>query len=263
MAKKKKEANPGIALRNLWLWVTVGVVTLIILFFLTRLLSQSPRVEPDRKLTELTKVDLHAYTRMLGGVEIDTTFRTFLSLELSRQLSSIDTMLASRELRDAIARLTKLLQKKEVKKDPLSQAVLYGYIGFAYNELAQPQLALAEFQKGLKQIWTLPGPTAARIVSWLAFNIGYLFQYYSYPESAFFYYRQAEQAVSNQQTPSSYLLGKLFNNIGVAAEDVGDTSLARDAFFRAATYFDTTCSDETGEKQTTSPALRLKRNIRR
>lgn len=260
MAKKRKKAHQGIALHHLWLWVTVGVVTLIILFYLTRLLSQPPKAEPDRKLTELTKVDLNAYTRMLGGVAIDTTFRTSLSFELSRQLSSIDTMLARRELRDAIARLTKLLSKKEIKKDPLSQAVIYGYIGYSYQELAQPQVALAEFQKGLKQILTLPGPTATSIAGWLAFNIGYLFQYYSYPESALFYYRQAEQAVSNQQTSSLHFFGELLNNLGVAAEGVGDTALARDAFFRAATYFATTSSDKTGEKPTASPALRLKRN---
>ncbi|MGQ9678329.1 MAG: hypothetical protein ACUVUD_03510 [bacterium] len=245
-----------------WLWVTIGGVTLVILFFLTRLLSQTPTTAA-RKFPELTRVDLNAYTRILGGVEIDTTLRATFSPELNRQLSSIDTMLARRELRDAIARLTKLLQKKEIKKDPLSQTVLYGYIGYSYNELAQPQVALAEFQKGLEQIRPLPGPTAARIAAWLAFNIGYLFQYYSYPESALFYYLQVERAFSNQQLPSSHLLGKTLNNLGVAAEYVGDTIKAKDAFLRAATYLDTNAWNGAEQKQSTAPSLPLKRNLGR
>ncbi|MCL6465599.1 MAG: hypothetical protein K6T77_02440 [candidate division WOR-3 bacterium] len=263
MPKKPKKPNPGLSLRNLWLWVTVGVVVLVILLFLSRILSQPPKSEPGRKTAELTKVDLSAYTRMLGKVYIDTTVRTFLSPELNRQLVSIDTMIENRELRDAIARLTKLLQKKELRKDSIGQAVVYGYIGFSYNELAQPQSALVEFQKGLELTHALSGRAASCITGWLAFNIGYIFQYYSYPESALFYYRLAERSLSTLTPSPADLAGAILNNLGVAAEFIGDSIGAKEAFIRATMYIDTTVSLDQSRGLNAAPALRLKRNLHR
>lgn len=263
MPKKTKRPNPGLSLRNVWLWVTLGVVVLVILLFLTRILSQPPKSEPERKTAKLTKVDLSAYTRMLGKVYLDTTVRTFLSRELNRQLVSIDTMIKNRELRDAIARLTKLLQRKELRKDATSQAVLYGYIGFSYNELAQPQSALVEFQKGLELTHALSGYAASCITGWLAFNVGYIFQYYSYPESALFYYHVAERSLSTLTPPPTDLAGALLNNLGVAAEFTGDSIAAHDAFIRATMYIDTTVSLDESRGFDASPALRLKRNLHR
>lgn len=263
MPKKPKKPNPGLSLRNLWLWVTVGVVVLVILLFLSRILSQPPKSEPGRKTAELTKVDLSAYTRMLGKVYIDTTVRTFLSPELNRQLVSIDTMIENRELRDAIARLTKLLQKKELRKDSIGQAVVYGYIGFSYNELAQPQSALVEFQKGLELTHALSGRAASCITGWLAFNTGYIFQYYSYPESALFYYRLAERSLSTLTPPPADLAGAILNNLGVAAEFIGDSIGAKEAFIRATMYIDTTVSLDQSRGLNAAPALRLKRNLHR
>jgi tetratricopeptide (TPR) repeat protein len=261
--KKPKKPNPGLSLRNLWLWVTVGVVVLVILLFLSRILSQPPKSEPGRKTAELTKVDLSAYTRMLGKVYIDTTVRTFLSPELNRQLVSIDTMIENRELRDAIARLTKLLQKKELRKDSIGQAVVYGYIGFSYNELAQPQSALVEFQKGLELTHALSGRAASCITGWLAFNTGYIFQYYSYPESALFYYRLAERSLSTLTPSPADLAGAILNNLGVAAEFIGDSIGAKEAFIRATMYIDTTVSLDQSRGLNAAPALRLKRNLHR
>ncbi len=263
MPKKNKKPKSGLSIRNLWLWVTVGVVAIVFLLFLARILSQPPKNEPERKTAELTKVDLGAYTRMLGRVYLDTAVRAALSPELNRQLASIDTMLENRELRDAIARLTKLLQKKEIKRDNVSQAVLHGYIGFAYNELAQPQMALVEFQKGLDITSALSEPAASRIIGWLAFNAGYTFQYYSYPESALVYYHQAERSLSQQGTISPEFAGALLNNLGVAAELTGDSTAARDAFLRATTYIDTTIPTEAAQDQSALPAMRLKRNLHR
>ncbi|NPV14439.1 hypothetical protein HPY86_05860 [candidate division WOR-3 bacterium] len=263
MPKKNKKPKSGLSIRNLWLWVTIGVVAIVILLFLARILSQPPKNEPERKTVELAKVDLIAYTRMLGRVYLDTTLRTVLSPELNRQLASIDTMFENRELRDAIARLTKLLQKKEIKRDNVSQAVIHGYIGFAYNELAQPQVALVEFQKGLDIARVLSEPAASRITGWLAFNIGYIFQYYSYPESALVYYHQAERSISVQDTAIKEFAGALLNNLGVAAELTGDSTAARDAFLRATIYIDTAIPTDAAQDQSALPAIRLKRNLHR
>lgn len=221
------------------------------IFLLARTLSQPAKEVTGNKTPELNKPDLVAYTRIIGGITIDTTALNGIPSEFRRQLIQIDTMLSNRELRDAIARLTKLQRKAS----PLVVAATQGYIGFCYNELVQPTAALAAFQQGLQSIDTT-AETGIRLFSWLAFNAGYLFQYYGIPESAIKYYQRSWLAVSRIPAPSfPPFTGALLNNLGVATEMIGDTTAAKTFYLRAAAYIDTSAGDRTTQ--------RLKENLRR
>ncbi|MEO0070881.1 MAG: hypothetical protein ABIK39_02180 [candidate division WOR-3 bacterium] len=248
MRKRSKESR--LWLKNKWLWGLVGVVLLFILFFLTKILSQPPNPQEPPESLKLNKVDLIAYSRMLGEIGIDTSFIAILSVDFVRELRSIDTMIANRELRDAIARLGKMKRNKT----PLERAVIQGYIGICYNELAQPTEALKAFQEGLKGIDTTAIDATGRVLGWLAFNAGYLWQNYSLPESALKYYQLSQRGVFSL-LPAPAFTGALFNNLGVAAEMSGDTLEAKRAYLAATGYIDTTASDRAGQ--------RLKENIHR
>lgn len=248
MRKRTKES--GLWLKNKWLWGLVGVVLLFILFFLTKILSQPPNPQERPEKLNLSKVDLIAYSRMLGEIGVDSSVRAILPADFVRELRSIETMVANRELRDAIARLSKMKRNKS----PLERAVIQSYIGICYNELAQPNEALAALQEGLKVVDTTTA-NGRRVLGWLAFSAGYLWQNYSLPESAVKYYRLSLKAVSPLLTTPPAYTGALFNNLGVAAEMSGDTLEARKAFLTASGYIDTTGAYRAGQ--------RLKENIRR
>lgn len=230
------------------------MVTLFVIFFLSRLLSQPARNESAQNLPKLTKVDLETYTRILGAIYIDTSLKSLVPSSLSKEFFSIDTMILHRELRDALARLTRLNKRKEIRNQPLSRAATSGYIGFCYYELAQPREALRAFQEGLELLRNATGPRESQLRAWLAFNAGYIFQYYSYPESALTYYQLGERALSSTDDQELLCAGPLFNNLGVAAATKGMPDLAKSAYIRALTYIDTSRADE--------PGLRLKKNLR-
>lgn len=257
MRKGKKPIRSRPGLRTNWLWVVAGVAVIFVLFILARTLSQPPKQTPGPKPVELGKQDLDAYTRMLGRIFIDTTPLLTLSPDLRRQLYQIDTMISNRELRDAIGRLAKLKRKTA----PLELAAIQIYTGFCYYELGQPTEALGAFQEGLKVLsvekFTAPDTSEIRARFWaeLAFNAGYLLQFYSLPESALTYYNLCRQALELIPAPSPEIAPALFNNIGVAAEKVGDTALAKQAYLYAVNYIDTTAANPAVE--------RLKRNITR
>ncbi len=248
--KRPHKSQFSVRLRNLWLPIIAGLIIIFIIFLLARTLSRPARIKPET-VTELKKIDLNAYTSMLGEIRIDTSLPVLFSPELCRQLLSIDTMIANRELRDAIARLNKIYHKRNT----LEKALLHGYTGFCYHELAQPANALTEFKKGIALLETVPGLTSVRILRWLAFNTGYLFQYFSYPESARNYYRQSVKALAITGQFSPEFAGALFNNLGVALELLGDTLEAKNAYLQAAGYIDTTAD--------TPQVRKLKTNIHR
>ncbi len=248
--KKTRGSTSTIQLRNLWLPVIAGLIVIFVIFFLAQTLARSPQTKPA-PVIELKNVDLNAYTSMLGGIKIDTSLLEIFPVELRRQLISIDTMVANRELRDAIARLNKL----QPRTNREAKALIYGYTGFCYYELAQPAAALAEFKKGITLLETLPGSTSARTLAWLAFNTGYLFQYFSYPESAIHYYHKGESALSVTDRVSREIAASLFNNYGVALEILADTLKAKTAYLRATEFIDTT--------STTPAAEKLRNNIHR
>ncbi|MGQ9707667.1 MAG: hypothetical protein ACUVUR_02180, partial [bacterium] len=208
-----------------------------------RTLSQPPKSQPAQGPVELDRQDLDAYTRMLGRVFVDTSGFFVLSADLRRQLHQVATMIGNRELRDAIARLVKLQRKKS----PLELAAIQLFIGLSYFELGQPTSALSAFREGVR-VLNIAGPAAAdtieiraraRLLALLAFNAGYLLQFYSLPESALGYYQLSRQALELISEPAPELAGALFNNLGVAALKTGDTVMARQAYLAAVDYIDT------------------------
>ncbi len=245
---QKRQASESLV-QNKWLWVVGGVVILFVLFFLARTLSQVPRVASEQKTLELNRIDLIAYTRMLGGVRVDTFVVSRLQPDFVGELRSIDTMMTNRELRDAIARLSKILKKRR----SFEQTVIQGYIGVCYNELAQPNAGLKAFQEGLNLLQP-KAESQPQVWGWLAFNCGYIFQYYSQPESARGYYESARKVLP--ELPG-YFAGWVLNNLGVALEMCGDTTKAREAYFSAVKYIDTTGTHPE------RAGLRLKGNIQR
>lgn len=270
MKKSKIVTHSKTRLSKHWLWIIAGVVLIFVLVLLARTLSQTPRSQPEQKPIELVKEDLDTYTRMLGKVFIDTLPLASLPKDLQRSLRQADTMIANRELRDCIARLTKLQRKRT----PLEQAALYLYIGYSYFELGQSTNALSAFQNGIRLI--NPPPENVRqealfgLLTILGFNTGYLFQFYSMPESALVYYQLSRQALDYLTEPpselppaaaqSAELAGWLLNNLGVAAEKTHDTVLARAAYLAALNYIDTTARTTTRAAQS---AERLRKNISR
>ncbi len=225
------------------------------LVLLTRILSQPPRTQPTRIASELTREDLDTYTRMLGKVFIDTLPIASLPKDFKRSLRQADTMITNRELRDCIARLTKL----ERKRTPLEKASIRLYIGYSYFELGQPTNALNAFQEGIRLLNSSAQGSERNpfngLLANLGFNAGYLFQFYSLPESALVYYRLSRQALEQLSEPPRELAGWLFNNLGVAAEKSNDTALAKEVYYIALNYIDTTTQTTTSE--------RLRKNIYR
>lgn len=224
---------------------------IFILFSLTKILSQPPNPNQRQQSLELNKIDLVAYARMLGGINAIPLAPGNLSANFLQELGSVELMIANRELRDAIAQLSKMKRRRT----PLEQAVIEGYIGVCYNELIHPGATLNAFQAGLKLIDTATTEIGNRLLGWLAFNTGYLFQYYSLPESAVKYYQRSRTAISNILTDPPAFAGTLFNNLGVAAEMTGDTVGAKAAYLVATAYIDTTAPDRAGK--------RLRENLRR
>ncbi|MEO0019509.1 MAG: hypothetical protein ABIK47_02570 [candidate division WOR-3 bacterium] len=258
MKKVKRKPLSKTRSPKYWVWIVSGVAIVFILFLLARILSQPPRSQTDRETVELAQEDLETYTRMLGRVFIDTLTLAALPFDLKRSLSQVDTMIANRELRDAIARLTKL----QPKRPRLEQAAISLYIGYSYFELGQPQNALRAFQEGITILnssrQNLPPAEKNAFYGLLAnlgFNSGYLFQFYSMPESALTYYQLSRQALDSLFEPPGELAAWLFNNLGAAAEKTADTITAREAYLAALTYIDTTTQ--------TTMAARLRKNISR
>ncbi len=234
----------GFRLNNRWLLGIAGLIIIFMLFFLARILSRVPPVEPEHKPIEITRQDLDAYTKMLGRVELDTISIAQLPPDLQQVFKQALKMINHRELKDCIYRLTKMLGKRTVEE----RALIKLFIGFSYYELGEPVSALNAFKEGLELSGLSETQIYHRTVAQLAFNTGYIFQLYAQPESALYYYRQSEKTVIPQTTADSLLMGIILNNSAVASEATGDTSTARQLYTSALNYLNNIGAEEEATK---------------
>lgn len=249
--KKHHKKSSNLKLRNPWLWLVVAIAVLFALFLLSRTLSQPPPSKSGAEPISLKKQDLDTYTRMTGTIRLDTSIIQSLNPELRKQLQQLLQMVANRELADVIARLNRMLRRRPAYEQGAMQLL----IGFCYYELGQPESALKAFKTGVMLLDTLQNlnPDAARLLAYQAFNAGYLFQLYSQPESARFYYQLSRKAIQLIPVPDKNFTGILLNNLGLTLETTGDVQNARRLYLEAASCIDTTAA--------TTDAERLKKNI--
>lgn len=250
--KRQQKRKKGFTIRNPWLWTGLGIVVIIVLLFLARTLSQPP---PDKTATSriaLKKQNLDAYTLMAGTIQFDTALLTPLAPDLRQQMQQLLRMVNNRELADVIARLNRMRRHSVYES-----GVIRLLLGVCYYELGQPEPALSAFQSGVKLLDTLSTTDEyiQRLIAWLGFNCGYLFQFYSCPESARYYYTLSQQALSSASELDYRLAGSLLNNLGLALETLGDTVNAQRFYLQALNYLDTTGP--------MPEASRLKKNLRR
>lgn len=236
--KQKRTSSPGINLHNRLLWVIAAVAILFGLFLLTKTLSRPPQSKPINSLLSLNKQDLDTYTRMIGAIQIDTTLIFCLNSNLRNQMEQVLKMVANRELADAITRLNRMLRRRPAYEQGLIQML----IGFCYYELGQPEPALAAFRTGVKLLDTLRNRDeyTCRLISLHGFNAGYLFQFYSQPDSARRYYLLSQEIMRSLPHPDKKLTGAILNNLGVTFETSGDIPNAHSLYLEALNYIDTT-----------------------
>ncbi|MGB9741625.1 MAG: hypothetical protein ACPL0F_00450 [bacterium] len=235
-----------------WLWVVIAVTVLFALFLLSRTLSQSPPAKPTEKTVSLNRQDLDTYTRMAGSILFDTTLLLPLNPDRHRLLKQVLKMVGNRELADAISRLNRLLRGQPVYEQGLMQLL----IGICYYELGQPEPALNAFKTGARLLATEqnPAPGTARLLALHTFNAGYLFQFYSQPDSARRYYQLSQQALALAQ-PDQRLTAIILNNLALTFEAAGDTQRAQSLYLEAAKLIDTTLNSQSAE--------RIRKNIHR
>ncbi len=250
--KRPQNREKGFIVRNPWLWTGIGIVVIIVLLFLARTLSQPPPNKTDTDRIALKKQNLDAYTLMAGTIQFDTALLAPLAPDFRQQLQQLLRMVSNRELADVIARLNRM-RRNSAYESGLIRLLL----GVCYYELGQPEPALSAFRSGVKLLDTLSTPDEylQRLIAGLGFNCGYLFQFYSYPESARHYYTLSQRALSSLAEPDRQFAGSLLNNLGLALETLGDTVNAQRSYLQALNYLDTT--------GTTPEALRLQKNLRR
>ncbi|MCX7732540.1 MAG: hypothetical protein N2248_05180 [candidate division WOR-3 bacterium] len=250
--KQLQKRKKGFIARNPWLWTGIGIVVIIALLFLARTLSQPPPQKTDTSRVALKKQNLDAYTLMAGTIQFDTALFTPLAPDLRRQMQQLLRMVSNRELADVIARLNRMRRHSAYES-----GVIRLLTGVCYYELGQAESALNAFRSGVKLLDTLSTPDEyhRRLIARLGFNCGYLFQFYSYPESARHYYTLSQRALSSLAEPDRQFAGSLLNNLGLTLETIGDTVNAQRSYLQALNYLDTT--------GTTPEAARLQKNLRR
>uniref|UniRef100_A0A7C4CDJ3 Tetratricopeptide repeat protein n=1 Tax=candidate division WOR-3 bacterium TaxID=2052148 RepID=A0A7C4CDJ3_UNCW3 len=219
--------------QSIWMWIVGGVVVAAMLFMVVRTMSSAPAPSPPLQRVDPAKTDLSAYTRMVGEPAIDTLLRFSASETCAAELRQIETMIQNRELRDAVARMQRMLAR--TSRPALERALLHGYIAVCEYELANPNAALVNLLGGLGQI-TVADSATAELQAWLGFQVGWLFQYYGRADSAREYYSLALQSAP----PASRLRPGLLNNLGAALESTGDTTGAAETYLAAAAIVDTT-----------------------
>lgn len=231
MARRNRRTGTGSdrksELHNVWVWVVGGVVVAAMLFMVARTMSSAPAPPPPLQRVDPAKTDLGAYTRMVGEPGLDTLLRHSMSAANLTSLVQIDSMIRARELRDAVARMQRMLSRLPLFSS--ERALLHGYIAICEYELANPNAALVSLLKGLA-LTTDSDSATAELRAWLGFQTGWLFQYYGRADSAREYYSLALRAAP----ASSRLRPWLLNNFGAALETAGDTAGAAEAYRTAA-----------------------------
>lgn len=233
--------------------MVIAVAVLFAIFLLSRTLSQAPPAAPAAKALSLKNQDLDTYTRMTGSIMFDSTLIMALNPDRQQQLKALLKMVANRELADVIARLNRMIRKRPAYEQGLMQLLL----GSCYYELGQPEPALNAFKTGVSLLDTVQNrdSNTARLFALLSFNSGYLFQFYSLPDSARRYYQLSHQAVTSIPEPDQSFAAIILNNLALTFEAAGDIQTARSLYLQAATLIDTTTATPTAE--------RLRKNINR
>ena len=235
--KKSRPSKSKFQISGTFLWITVGVVVIVVLFMLARILSTSTMDVAPIPILATADPDLISLTRMLGDVELDTA-------ATPTRLAEVGPMIAERNWNGALGIL-----RKKLKHAPAGSAgLIHAYIGYCYNQSTRPDWALKEFRKALETTDSNPAELNTR----MAFYAAYLFQSHGYADSAEAYYIKARHMIPDS---ANILLPQLLNNLGLAHEALADTGRAIEYYLAASRYIDTT--------EHTRPARTLRDNIRR
>ncbi|MEO0085478.1 MAG: hypothetical protein ABIK37_02475 [candidate division WOR-3 bacterium] len=236
--KARSHSSRKSSLNNVWVWVVGGVVVAAMLFMVARTMSSAPAPPAPPQRVDPAKTDVSAYTQMVGEPCLDTTFRHSISGLNATAFVQIESMVRNRELRDAIARMQRMLVRTQ-RSSP-ERALLHGYVAACEYELANPNAVLVNLLKGFALADTTDS-SVAELKAWLGFQAGWLFQYHGLTDSAREYYSQALQTAPT----ASRLRPWLLNNLGVTMEATGDTVGAAEAYRSAAAAIDTTQANRT------------------
>jgi tetratricopeptide (TPR) repeat protein len=222
--------------------VVLGVVAFVVMLVFTGVLTRPEPLPPSAPIIDTRREDLLVFTRMLDTVALEPELLSGTDSALQHQLHIAESLVNTGSSRDAFQKLEKTI----AKAGPAARASLLAAAGLLRHRLRDYPQALLAFRQALaahdsawpaaQQTDSAPAMLAAR----LCFNIAYLFQQFSQPESARRYYQQSLALLSaTDSLPWLRFLPALFNNYGVAQELLGDTAAALELYFRAATLLDT------------------------
>jgi tetratricopeptide (TPR) repeat protein len=220
--KKKFRVPPSVTQ-----WVIVGVVVIILVVLVVGALTRPPAEPAPIPLLSAARTDLISVTRMLGDVKLDSSTRALFPEELDARLVGPDSLFAQRRWYDALAALSKMLNRATRPES----AAIRAYMGFCDFEADNLDRSLQHFRKSLAAD---SSPTG--IAPRLQFSIGWMFQNRGYQDSAIAYYSRVRRVLADT---AGLLRAEAANNAGVAYEVLKDTSSAAAAYNEAAALLDT------------------------
>jgi tetratricopeptide (TPR) repeat protein len=220
--KKKFRVPPGVVQ-----WVIVGVVVVVLVVLVVGALSRPPAEPAPIPMLSSAKTDLISVTRMLGDVTLDSSTRALFPEEMDARLVGPDSLFAQRRWYDALASLTRILNRATRPES----AAIRAYMGFCDFEADNLDRSLQSFRKSLAAD-TSPTGIAPRI----QFSVGWMFQNRGYQDSAIAYYSRARRVLADT---AHLLRAEAANNAGVAYEVLKDTSAAAGMYREAAASLDT------------------------
>lgn len=215
---------------------------------LTGVLSRPAPGPEVRPTLDTRREDLIVFTRMIDTVGLEPEF-----YGNTEEFSKIESLINNGSVQTALQRL----DRNRRKAPPKNRLSATAFAGLCRSRLREYPLAIREFQDAL----SLTDSNTVLLAARLCFNIGYLFQRFSEPESAKEYYSRSLRLLGfhgDGTVPSDLsirFLPGLLNNLGVATEAIGDTATALSLYLRAAAFVDTT--------STHRDAQRLRENIAR
>jgi tetratricopeptide (TPR) repeat protein len=223
-------------------WGTLGLVAAGVLFVLSRSLCRPPAEPGPLPVLAQAQTDLGTVTRLLGDVALDSATRALFPSELRPALTAADTFADQRRWHDAINAIQPMLRDAR----PVDAAALHGLAGYLYHKTASPDWALREFRRGLAAAET----SGSKLVPWLAFTVGYLFQSHGFADSCIPYYERAERTLRDaaEDGTTGMSTALLANNLGVAYEALEDTAAAVERFEQAWEMLDTLADPKTARQ---------------
>lgn len=209
-------------------WGIVGIVAVVLVMLVVGALTRPPSEPAPIPFLANAKTDLISLTRMLGDVTLDSSTRALFPKELDARLVGPDSLFAQRRWYDALAALSKMLNRATRPES----AAIRAYMGFCDYDADNLDRSLQHFRKSLAKD-SSPSGIAPR----LEFYIGWLFQSRGFQDSAIAYY---SRALHDLPDTARLLKAYVANNMGVAYEVLKDMSAADDAYRGATSLLDTT-----------------------